>query len=67
MHNFHSRRPSDDHGHEHVVTFDLETIVDEEPDDGSFTHWPKHKPVAAEFLTVAAWGGQAEFRLHTLV
>ncbi len=67
MHNFNNRRPSDDHGHEHVTIFDIETQVDEEPIDGSFPAWPKHKPVAAAFLTVAAWGGHAEFRLDTLV
>jgi hypothetical protein len=67
MHNFHSRRPSDDHGHEHVVTFDLETIVAEQPVHGTFPPWPTHTPVAAAFLTVAAWGGHAEFRLDTLV
>lgn len=66
MHGFQTRRPSDDHAHEHVVTFDIETIVDEEPADGSFPPWPRHRPVAAAFLTAAAWGGHAEFRLDTI-
>lgn len=60
------QRPSDDHGMDHVVCFDIETIVDEELEDGSFPPWPRHKPVAAAFLS-ADWrpGGYA-FDLQTL-
>jgi hypothetical protein len=67
MQSFYPRRPSDDHAHERVVVFDIETIVDEEPSDGSFPPWPRHKPVAAAFLSAATSDGETEFRLDTLV
>lgn len=67
MQSFYPRRPSDEHAHEHVVAYDIETIVDEEPSDGSFPPWPGHKPVAAAFLSAASFGGETEFRLDTLV
>jgi len=61
-------RPSDDHATEHVVCFDIETIVDEEPADGSFPPWPRHRPVAAAFLS-ADWSadGRTRFALDTLI
>lgn len=67
MQSFYPRRPSDDHAHDHVVAFDIETIVDEEPSDGSFPPWPGHKPVAAAFLSAVLSGGETEFRLDTLI
>lgn len=51
----------------HVVAYDIETIVDEEPADGSFPPWPRHRPVAAAFLT-ARWTTEGyAFRLATLM
>lgn len=51
----------------HVVVYDIETIVDEEPADGSFPPWPRHRPVAAAFLT-ARWTTEGyDFRLATLM
>lgn len=46
----HPQRPSDLHATDRVVCFDVETVVDKEPADGSFPPWPQHKPVAAAFL-----------------
>ncbi|MBN8816523.1 MAG: ribonuclease H-like domain-containing protein [Sphingomonas sp.] len=68
MRSFYPKRPSDDHATEHVVAFDIETVVDVEPEDGSFPPWPRHKPVAASFLR-ADWasGGHHSFALETLV
>lgn len=62
-----NHRPGDDHGYAHTTTFDIETIVDVDPDDGSFPPWPRHRPVAAAFLK-ADWrpSGYA-FDLTTLV
>lgn len=60
-------RASDDHGYQHTTTFDLETVVDEEPADGSFPPWPRHRPVAAAFLE-ADWSSSGyKFDLTTLV
>lgn len=60
-------RPGDDHGYQHTTTFDIETIVDIEPDDGSFPPWPRHRPVAAAFLK-ADWKPTGyEFELTTLI
>lgn len=61
-------RPSDDHATEHIVCFDIETIVDDEPEDGSFPPWPRHKPVAASLLS-ADWhpDRRYRFRLDTLI
>ncbi|CAM3231637.1 putative 3'-5' exonuclease PolB-like domain-containing protein [Sphingomonas antarctica] len=44
------QRPRDDHPTDSVVAYDIETIVDTEPADGSFPPIPQHKPVAAAFL-----------------
>jgi predicted PolB exonuclease-like 3'-5' exonuclease len=67
MRSSYPQRPSDDHATEHVVAFDIETVVDDEPTDGSFPPWPRHKPVAAAFLT-ADWSPNGySFALETLV
>lgn len=68
MRSIYPQRPSDEHATEHVVCFDIETVVDEEPADGSFPPWPRHKPVAASFLS-AGWrpDHRYEFRLDTLI
>ena len=67
MRSFHPQRPGDDHATERVVAFDIETIVDDEPADGSFPPWPRHKPVAAAFLS-ADWSRDGyRFALETLV
>lgn len=54
---------------DHVCIYDIETVVadgDELP-DGSFPPWPRHKPVAAAFLT-ARWTPEGhKFRLATLM
>lgn len=61
------RRPSDDHATEHVVAFDIETVVDTEMGDGSFPPWPRHKPVAAAFLR-ADWSTTGySFDFQTLI
>lgn len=61
------RRPSDDHATEHVVSFDIETVVDTEMEDGSFPPWPRHKPVAAAFLR-ADWSTTGyRFDFQTLI
>lgn len=63
----HSQRPTDDHATEHVVVFDIETIVADEPADGSFPPWPRHQPVAASFLS-ADWSLEGHrFDLRTLI
>lgn len=52
--------------YEHVVCYDLETITDEEMQDGSFPPWPRHRPVAGAFLT-AKWSPAGySFQLDTL-
>ncbi|PZO75002.1 MAG: hypothetical protein DI632_12595 [Sphingomonas hengshuiensis] len=68
MRSSYPKRPSDEHATEHVVTFDLETVVDVEPEDGSFPPWPRHRPVAAAFLR-ADWNadGPYTFALETLI
>lgn len=50
----HPQRPSDLHATDRIICFDIETIVDSEPADGSFPPWPQHRPVAAAFLN-ADW------------
>ena len=67
MRSLHPQRPTDDHATEHVVTFDIETIVDDEPADGSFPPWPRHKPVAAAFLRADWDDGRYRFGLKTLI
>lgn len=59
--------PRDVINEQYVVAYDIETIVDEEPADGSFPPWPRHRPVAAAFLT-ARWTIEGyQFRLATLM
>lgn len=61
------QRPTDDHATEHVVVFDIETVVDTETEDGSFPPWPRHRPVAAAFLS-ADWSQEGySFALDTLL
>jgi len=67
MRHQHPHRPSDDHATANTVTFDIETIVDEEAEDGSFPSWPRHRPVAAAFLR-ADWSSTGyRFDLQTLI
>ncbi len=61
------QRPPLKYPHEYVVTFDLETVVDEEMPDGSFPPWPRHTPVAGAFLTASKSDGRYEFRLNTFI
>lgn len=63
----HPHRPSDEHPGTHVVAFDIESIVDEEPADGSFPKWPLHRPVVASFLTVALQEARYRFRMTSIV
>ncbi|HEY0270046.1 MAG TPA: hypothetical protein VGC10_03550 [Sphingomonas sp.] len=49
------------------MTFDIETVVDNEPADGSFPPWPRHKPVAAAFLSASWTPTGYEFDLETLI
>ena len=63
----HPQRPSDEHSGHHVVAFDIESIVDEEPADGSFPKWPLHRPVVASFLTVALHEARYRFRMTSIV
>ena len=55
----------DKHATTDLVSYDIETIVDDEPADGSFPPIPQHRPVAAAFLR-ATWrpGDTYEFELH---
>ncbi|MGW8191624.1 hypothetical protein [Sphingomonas hankookensis] len=62
------QRPRDDHPTERVVAFDIETIVQDEPTDGSFPPIPRHQPVAAAFLAATrGTDGAHSFRLNVLV
>jgi predicted PolB exonuclease-like 3'-5' exonuclease len=50
-----------------VVIYDIETIVEEEMEDGSFPPWPRHRAVAAAFLT-ARWSTEGySFSFDTLM
>lgn len=51
----------------HIVVFDIETVVEEEPSDGSFPPWPRHQPVAASFLTARWTEAGYRFSLDTLM
>ena len=53
-------RPTDEHNGDHVVVFDIESIVEDEPADGGFPKWPSHKPVVASFLS-AGWAGRGQY------
>lgn len=61
------QRPPLHYAHEHVVVFDLETVVEEEMQDGSFPPWPRHRPVAGAFLTVQRLEQGYDFALRTLI
>jgi hypothetical protein len=64
------QQPRRDAFNEHyTVTYDIETIVDAaaEPADGSFPPWPRHKPVAAAFLTSRWTPKNFEFQVDTLI
>lgn len=62
------QRPRDDHPTDRVVAYDIETIVDTEPTDGSFPPIPQHRPVAAAFLGVTRTIDRChDFRLDILV
>lgn len=62
-----NHRSGDDHGYAHTTTFDIETVVDVEPENGSFPPWPRHRPVAAAFLK-ADWRPTGyEFDLITVI
>lgn len=67
MRHHQSHRPSDDHNTQNVVCFDIETIVDDEPDDGSFPPWPRHRPVAAAFLRADWSSADYRFDLQTVI
>lgn len=60
-------RSRDEHALDHTVTFDIETVVDEEMADGSFPPWPRHRPVAAAFLSASWTPTGYEFNLETLI
>ena len=53
--------------YEHVCVYDLETIVDQEMDDGSFPPWPRHRPVAGAFLTARRSQDRYSFQFDTLL
>lgn len=67
MRSFYPRRGSDDHPGDHVVVFDIETIVDGPVEGDSFPKWPIHKPVVASFLTVIDRNSEFSFRIGSLV
>lgn len=50
-----------------MCVFDIETIVEEDMPDGSFPPWPRHKPVAAAFLTARWTPAGYGFSLDTLM
>lgn len=58
-----AREPLNEHS---VICYDIETIVDDEPTDGSFPPWPRHRPVAAAFLRARWHEDQYRFSLRTL-
>lgn len=61
------QQPQRDAFNEHaIVAYDIETIVDDEPADGSFPPWPRHRPVAASFLTAKWTQNGYAFALDTL-
>lgn len=62
----HPHRPSDQHATDRVISFDVETVVDHEPADGSFPPWPQHKPVAAAFLSADWTEERTIFELATV-
>lgn len=63
----HTHRPSDEHPGDHVIAFDIESIVEDEPADGSFPKWPLHRPVVASFLTAVFNDAHYRFRMTSIV
>lgn len=61
------QRPPLQYPYEHIVCYDLETIVDQEMEDGSFPPWPRHRPVAGAFLTARWSQDRYSFRFDTLL
>ncbi len=61
------QRPPLRYPYEHIVCYDLETVVDQEMDDGSFPPWPRHRPVAGAFLTAQWSPDRYIFRFDTLL
>lgn len=61
------QRPPLQYPHEHIVCYDLETIVDQEMDDGSFPPVPRHRPVAGAFLTAKWSPDRYRFQFDTLL
>ncbi|MCE7796515.1 hypothetical protein LWE61_08060 [Sphingobium sufflavum] len=53
--------------YENVVVYDLETVVDQEMEDGSFPPWPRHRPVAPAFLTARWSPDRYSFQFNTLL
>lgn len=51
----------------YVVVFDIESIVEAEPADGSFPKWPLHRPVVASFLTASLKDSRYRFRMTSIV
>lgn len=67
MRSIYPQRPSDEHAGDHVVVFDVESIVDETVDDGSFPKWPLHRPVVASFLKASLDDHRYRFRMTSIV
>ena len=67
MRSIYPNRPSDEHAGDHVVVFDIESVVDEEPADGSFPKWPLHRPVVASFLTASLNDRRYQFVMTSIV
>ena len=61
------QRPPLRYPYEHIVCYDLETVVDQEMGDGSFPPWPRHRPVAGAFLTAQWSPDRYIFRFDTLL
>ena len=63
-------RPTDEHSGDQIVVFDIESIVEDEPADGSFPKWPLHRPVVASFLAALIMPGTANgysFRMSSVI
>ena len=67
MRSIYPQRPSDEHAGDHVVVLDIESVVDEEPADGSFPKWPLHRPVVASFLTASLNDRRYQFAMTSIV
>ena len=67
MRPFYPQRPSDEHSGDHVVVFDIESVVEDEPADGGFPKWPLHRPVVASFLSASLRDAKYAFELTSIV